>query len=133
MSRLDLVEASLLAMGKKCMRRGDKITAQCPAHDDRSPSFTATLSREGGVLFHCYAGCQGHDIMDALRLRWDQIKPDDYRAERRRVPARGSSIDELVCEIAEADRASGRRLQGRDLDRYRAALRRQHEQGRGAA
>lgn len=117
MSRLDLVEASLLQMGKKCARNGDRITAQCPAHDDRSPSFSATLGRDGGVLFHCYAGCSGVDMMDALGLRWDQIKPDDYRGERvRRKPA-DLDTDSLIIEIARADRSSGKRLSDADKKR----------------
>jgi DNA primase len=128
-----LVEAGLAVLGKKYARRGDKITAQCPAHDDRNPSFSATIGRDGGVLFHCHAGCSGAEIMDALGLRWDQIKPDDYRAERHRKRPRSPSYDELVIAIAESDRRQGKRLTGRDLDTYRAALRRQHEQGKGAA
>lgn len=129
-TRLDLVEASLVAMGKKCARSGDRITAQCPAHDDRSPSFTATLGRDGGVLFHCYAGCSGVDVMDALGLRWDQIKPDDYRAERRRATPASVDVDSLVIEISRADRACGKRLSEQDKARELKAfqnLRRQNK------
>jgi hypothetical protein len=131
-SRLDLVEASLLAMNKKCVRRGDKITAQCPAHDDRSPSFTATLSHDGGVLFHCYSGCSGVDVMDALGLRWDQIKPDDYRAERKRVKPRDPTFDECFQMVAENDMRKGKRLTPREQEQYRQCLVRLYNQ-KGAA
>ena len=124
MSRLDLVEAALATMGKKYARRGDKITAQCPAHDDRSPSFVASLSSDGGVLFHCYAGCSGVNIMEAMGLRWDQIKPEDYRSERRRAKQRDPSYDECLAMVAENDMRQGRRLSRSEQDRYRECLKR---------
>jgi len=121
------VEASLLQLSKKCVRRGDRITAQCPAHDDRSPSFTATVGRDGGVLFHCYAGCSGVSIMDALGLSWDQIKPDDYRAERYRRKPRDPSYDECFVMVAENDMRQGRRLTDKEQRQYRESLIRVHK------
>ncbi len=129
MSRLDLVEASLLQMDKKCVRRGDRITAQCPAHDDREPSFVASTTSDDAVLFHCYAGCSGASIMEALGLRWDQIKPHDRRQQMFRRP-RDPSYDECVCGIAEADMRQGKRLNQKDLQTYRQSLLRQHRSAR---
>jgi len=81
------------------------------------------------VLFHCFSGCDGVSIMDALGLRWDQVKPDDHRQPARRQ-YRDPSRDELLIQIAEADMRQGLRLNSRDLGDYRKALLRQH---RGAA
>ncbi len=48
--------------------------AQCPAHDDRSPSLS--ISPEGKI--YCFAGCDTNDVLDALGLRngqSDRIAP----------------------------------------------------------
>lgn len=124
MSRLDLVEASLLALDKKCSRRGDKIIGQCPAHQDSSPSFTAKIGADGGVLFHCFAGCLGAQIMDALGLRWDQIKAGNYRAARSRSKPVDPGYDECFQMIAESSMAQGKRLSASEQQQYRDCLRR---------
>lgn len=41
----------------------------CPAHDDHHPSLSLSLSEEGTLLAHCYAGCSFPDIMYALDKR----------------------------------------------------------------
>jgi hypothetical protein len=45
---------------------GASALCRCPAHDDRSPSLSI---RQGdrGLLVHCYAGCDGIDVMRELR------------------------------------------------------------------
>ena len=40
--------------------------ARCPAHDDRHPSLSIA-ERDGKLLLHCFAGCDYHDIVEALR------------------------------------------------------------------
>jgi putative DNA primase/helicase len=42
--------------------------ARCPAHDDRSPSLSITVSREGRAMLKCFAGCPTTDVFTALRL-----------------------------------------------------------------
>ena len=49
-------------------RSGRGYIAPCPAHDDRSPSFTI-VERDGRILVHCHAGCSQAEVMTALRLR----------------------------------------------------------------
>jgi DNA primase len=39
--------------------------AQCPAHDDRTPSLTITATA-GSLLLHCHAGCDTDDVLSAL-------------------------------------------------------------------
>lgn len=42
-------------------------TAQCPAHDDRSPSLSLRDGTAGRILLRCYAGCSGGEVIAALR------------------------------------------------------------------
>ncbi|MDA1185827.1 MAG: hypothetical protein O2930_14430 [Acidobacteria bacterium] len=50
--------------------------ARCPAHDDRNPSLSVGVGREGRVLLKCHAGCDHHSILEALEL-----SPRDLFAE----------------------------------------------------
>ena len=54
--------------------------------------------------------------MDAMGLRWDQIKESD-RAERTRYRLPTPDIDSLVIEYSRADRAAGKRLSAADKKR----------------
>ena len=52
---------------EKSKRTGDKLVARCPAHDDKTPSLSATIGRDGdSVVVHCFAGCTTDDIVAAL-------------------------------------------------------------------
>jgi hypothetical protein len=46
---------------------GNKLVAQCPAHNDRNPSLSVT-GIEGSALLHCHAGCQSEDVLAAVGL-----------------------------------------------------------------
>ena len=61
-------------------RSGGGYTAQCPAHEDRSPSLSFREGDDGRVLFHCFAGCAARDVLDALGLTWTDLFParDDW-------------------------------------------------------
>ena len=49
--------------------------AQCPAHDDNTPSLSITYG-EGCVALYCFSGCQLTDILNALDYNikdlWDE-------------------------------------------------------------
>jgi hypothetical protein len=47
----------------------DRWMAQCPVpeHDDRTPSLSVT-DTETRVIFHCFAGCGGTAVLEALDL-----------------------------------------------------------------
>jgi putative DNA primase/helicase len=49
------------------MRRSG--VCKCPAHDDNSPSFSVSETRDGRPLVHCFAGCSQGDVIAALRAR----------------------------------------------------------------
>jgi hypothetical protein len=47
-------------------RCGAGWVARCPAHEEREPSLSIGIGREGTVLLHCFAGCSFPDIVAAL-------------------------------------------------------------------
>jgi len=102
-----------------------KWIARCPAHEDSSPSLSIAEKSDGRVLIHCHAGCGALAVLDAVGLDYDVLFPpelDNYRASRFKAPL--EAVDSLVVEITEHDRACGKRLSKGDVERYRAALKR---------
>jgi Toprim domain len=45
---------------------GDSAMARCPAHKDRTPSLKISQG-ENNILVWCYAGCNGSDVLTAIR------------------------------------------------------------------
>jgi putative DNA primase/helicase len=70
---LDLIEARLHAIGKKVTRKDDRLDAQCPAHDDGTPSFGVTRGNTRPVVLNCLAGCNPDAIMAALGFAWTDL------------------------------------------------------------
>ena len=61
--------AALLLPRLHGMRKvGSGWIANCPAHEDRSPSLSITEGDDGRLLLHCHAGCKVHDILAAVGL-----------------------------------------------------------------
>jgi hypothetical protein len=50
--------------------------ARCPAHRDRTASLRITEKPDGRVIFHCHAGCGGGDVVEAVGLRFSDLKPE---------------------------------------------------------
>ena len=49
--------------------RGECV-AYCPAHDDRkTPNLRVREAEDGGVLLHCFAGCDQEGVLSALEER----------------------------------------------------------------
>ncbi len=48
-------------------RNGSTAMVRCPAHDDKIPSLSIKISETGKPLVHCFAGCQQHDVVAALK------------------------------------------------------------------
>ena len=53
-----------------------KWTAQCPAHDDRSPSLSIRECDDGKVLIHCFTGCDYKAILAAVCMKPGDLFPD---------------------------------------------------------
>lgn len=70
------VENKLVALGKTIKnRRDNSFMAQCPAHDDNGPSLSVKWDN-GRTLLHCFAGCQTHQITDALSMQISDLFDD---------------------------------------------------------
>lgn len=67
---LDLIEQKLTAAECRPKRRGDKITALCPAHNDSSPSLSVGPGTKREVVINCFADCSADAVMAALDLKW---------------------------------------------------------------
>ena len=95
----------------------DSWIARCPAHPDSSPSLSIKEQSDGTVLVHCHAGCGALEVITAVGVDWaDLFPPSDrnYHAEKKTF---NRSVDELVVEIAIADRAAGKLQSQADKDR----------------
>ena len=51
----------------KSKRTGDKLTARCPAHEDKTPSLSVTIGDTGDcVILKCFAGCPTEAVVAAV-------------------------------------------------------------------
>ena len=65
---------ALRARGSKIVEKGrDQWMAQCPAHEDDTPSLSLWITDTGEVGHKCYAGCEWKAVKQALGL-WDEPK-----------------------------------------------------------
>ena len=82
-------------VGLRVRRVGpDKYVSQCPAHDDRHPSYSFTTGRRRSVVGHCFAGCSQLAIRDAfskleihfgMSVRPETATERDARQRARRI------------------------------------------------
>jgi hypothetical protein len=56
-------------------RNGDRFTARCPAHRDKSPSLSVARGHDNRVLMHCHAGCATDDVLAAIGWRLADLFP----------------------------------------------------------
>ena len=75
-------------------RSGAQYLAQCPAHDDQTPSLSIGEGDHGQVLIHCHAGCDPNDVLRALGLTMHDLLPGDFlkRVRQAGAPARPMPI-----------------------------------------
>jgi hypothetical protein len=59
----------------KVRRNGDRFTARCPAHEDRSPSLSGQRTGDNRLLLHCHAGCRTEDVVAAVGYRLADLFP----------------------------------------------------------
>ncbi|MGV0646719.1 AAA family ATPase [Mycolicibacterium sp. XJ2546] len=89
MTAFDRLTAALTERGLKVVPQGDrKARAQCPAHDDGSPSLSIGPRNDGnGVVLTCHADCDTSDVLAALNMRMADLFDDsglrDIYAPRR--------------------------------------------------
>jgi hypothetical protein len=134
------VENLIQRLGKVRGRNGS-WTAQCPAHDDKSPSLSVRETEDGRVLVHCFGGCAVHEVLGAIGMDLtDLFPPDDKRKD---YPVTGkpsmkpafyasdllriASFECLVVMIAAYDLSKGKRLSDEDMERLKVAQQRIEE------
>ncbi len=87
--------------GVRRVREGRWI-ARCPAHEDRSPSLSIALGRDGRVVIHDFAGCGAGDVVAALGLTLADLF-DQPLAKFSKGPVRPfTAFDALTCLAQEA-------------------------------
>lgn len=90
---------------------GSYGVARCPCHEDREPSLSIRDGADGRLLVHCFAGCDGADVLRALNRggllpeRADR-QPDPDAIERQEAEARRRVEQARRC-WAEAGAISG--------------------------
>lgn len=80
-----------------CMPRrfGDRWRSKCPSHGSRGG--TLLVDADGG--FHCFAGCDGSDVLSALGLRWSDLSdPNVEWQPRKREPKRVPTYQSPVAQ-----------------------------------
>ena len=62
----------------KCKRTGDKLMAQCPAHEDKTPSLSVEIGDTGDrVVMHCFARCTTNAVLDKLGMTMPELFATD--------------------------------------------------------
>jgi DNA primase len=68
LARTDIVE--LIGTRVPLKRQGREYAARCPFHDERSPSFTVSPTKQ---FYHCF-GCQAHGTAISFLMNYDRLE-----------------------------------------------------------
>ncbi len=90
----DLLVGRLRDRGLVVSERDGKVTAHCPAHDDRNASLSVIVGDEGGPIPTCFAGCSREDVLAALGLTWKDVLPENDPPDHHRI-----AIEEAITAI----------------------------------
>ena len=108
MSAEDLI--SKLGMVKEVRpRRNHKRSwiAQCPSHNDVSPSLYVDEGQSGNVLIKCWAGCGAQEVADSVGICMSKLFPDtDYQCTTIKQK-KDLDYHELHLQISENRRNKG--------------------------
>ena len=86
--------------------------ARCPCHDDRTASMSVGVKREDGrdrIVFACHAGCDGRDIMKALRVTTPMMYDPEPEKDEQYVPGhqvRTTGKKKPAAEAPSSDQAA---------------------------
>lgn len=53
-----------------------RYRACCPAHGDKNPSLSITLSNSDTILLKCWAGCSAHEVVHAVGMEMTDLFPE---------------------------------------------------------
>ena len=109
----------------KVKKAGKGYKAQCPAHEDKSPSLSIRETDDGRILLHCHAGCTTGAVVASIGLKLSDLFPAT-NTPRRPPPAPGISRSELhkaanfektILYFASCDISRGKTLNATDIAR----------------
>ena len=116
-----ILDAGLIAAGlQKPKRAGPgKYVACCPAHDEKSPSFSIEDAPDGKILVYCHAGCSQDAVIDALRFLglWHQPSPQRIAYLERQSLAQEIQRNRNLLALAQSEYEQG--FVHTELDRAR--------------
>lgn len=72
----DRFVAALEGAGAQVITNASGVMAQCPAHDDGTPSLSISEADDGRVLLKCFAECPTEEVLSVLGLGWGDLSPD---------------------------------------------------------
>ena len=58
---------------------GTSWRATCPGHTSANGTLKLTELKDGGVVFHCFAGCEMTEVLESLGLTWKILLHDDNK------------------------------------------------------
>jgi hypothetical protein len=85
-SAAEKIFAALEAHGMK----GKGASWQCPAHEDKDPSLSVTVGKDGCALVKCHAGCETADVLAKIGLEMKDLFPE---SEKRRPAKKSTTAD----------------------------------------
>ena len=104
LARTDIVE--VVGSRVPLKKQGKEYSARCPFHDERSPSFTVSPTKQ---FYHCF-GCQAHGTAISFLMNYDRLEFLD-------------AVDELAKRAGmEVPRETQQRNQDSDTHELFAAL-----------
>jgi len=129
------VDALLDRLDKVRPSGRDKWMACCPAHEDKSPSLAVTQV-DGRVLIHCFGGCGGDEVLNAVGLDYGVLYPEDMTKDlhERFMPAELKKpirktkklYDDFYIAIFKSDIKKGQTPTDQEKVMYREAVQRRH-------
>jgi hypothetical protein len=130
-------EAILSRLEAVRSRGGDRWSARCPAHEDKSPSLAIRELPDGRLLLYCHAGCSSDEVVGAVGLEMSDLfppKPSDPGAghstlKRRALMSPAQALEIVANEVmlawtAAYNLAGGHKLTAADLARLTLAAKR---------
>ena len=81
--------------------------AQCPAHDDTSPSLYVDLADSGKVLIKCWSGCGANDVIDSVGMQYHELFPEDGYEGKIKRQKKDVCFHQLHVDISRSRREKG--------------------------
>lgn len=110
--------------------------AQCPAHEDKTPSLSVAAGDQGGIIVHCHAGCSAEAVVNALGLTLRDLAPEALQRPQTSPtppPIAVSMVQQMHAALTQEERTNlcqARMLTDQVIDRYRLGSRALHGERR---